>query len=276
MPNRILRDWTDSYAVNELDAHEERFFVRLIMKVDDFGRFHADVRLLKANLFPLLPETRDTDISHWLAACEKAGLLRCYVDVRGRQFLEIQNFRQRTRQMKAKFPPLDEPQAVGRLPDDGQVTVNGRSIDRQLRTETETETETKRARARKSFGPVGGSPSTGQTDSQSLGERLQDLFPVLATNRPQLEGVFATLQAREWTAETLDGWRGWYRQGWPRSQMSHFNLLNTVNDYDDHRAKSQQRQKREYCGNCNYGWLPPAEGEERVRPCPCAPGETEH
>lgn len=105
MPNRILRDWTDSYAVNELDAFAERFFVRLIMKVDDFGRFHADPRLLKANLFPLLPEIRDTDISRWLAACEKAGMVRCYVDAKGRRFLEIQNFQQRMRQKTAsKFP----------------------------------------------------------------------------------------------------------------------------------------------------------------------------
>src|SRR5215475_9590904 len=108
VPNRILRDWTDSFAVNDLDAHEERFFVRLIMKADDFGRFHADTRLLKANLFPLLPDIRDTDISRWIAACEKAGLIRCYVDGRGRQFLEIQNFRQRTRQSESRFPAPSE------------------------------------------------------------------------------------------------------------------------------------------------------------------------
>ncbi len=151
MPNRILRDWTDSYAVNELDAPAERFFTRLIMKADDFGRFHADVRLLKANLFPLLPETRDTDIPRWIAACEKAGLIRCYVDARGRQFLEIQNFRQRTRQSESKFPspdqqesskspPLAEQTTAKRQADDGQTTGRRRSNDRQTRTETETET----------------------------------------------------------------------------------------------------------------------------------------
>jgi hypothetical protein len=166
MPNRILRDWTDSYAVNDLDAHEERFFVRLIMKVDDFGRFHADSRLLKANLFPLLPEIRDTDITRWLAACEKAGMVRCYVDAKGRQFLEIQNFRQRTRQSESKFPapsgnpptrdgqlppvqppPDDNPPrnsqpTANRQPTDSQPTANRQPRGSQLRTYSETETET--------------------------------------------------------------------------------------------------------------------------------------
>ncbi len=150
MPNRILRDWTDSFTINALDAHVERFFVRLIMKADDFGRFHADTRLLKASLFPLLPDVRESDISRWLAECEKAGLLRVYVDGRSRNYLEIANFKQRTRQSESKFPsPDSENQAgVNRKPDDsppidGQVTVKGRSSDGQLRTYSETKTETK-------------------------------------------------------------------------------------------------------------------------------------
>jgi hypothetical protein len=122
VPNRILRDWTDSFAVNELDAQEERFFVRLIMKADDYGRFHADPRLLKANLFPLLPDIRETDISRWTAACEKAGLIRCYVDAKSRRFLEIQNFQQRMRQKTAsRFPAPDKPKPDSSLPDDGHT-----------------------------------------------------------------------------------------------------------------------------------------------------------
>jgi len=270
LPNRILRDWTDSYAVNDLDAQEERFFVRLIMKADDFGRFHADPRLLKANLFPLLPETRDTDISRWLAACEKAGLLRCYVDGRGRQFLEIQNFRQRTRQMKAKFPSAGESPTDESPPDDGQLTVNRQSIDCQLRTETETETETKSApQPARDVGAV----STPET--QQLGERLQDLFPVLATNRPQLEKTYAALRARHWTAETLDNWLVWFRRERAKLQLSHFNLLNTLNDYAESGSlKNGAGPKRVYCGQCVGGWVrpDPTKGETRARRCDCVKG----
>ena len=42
MPNRILRDWTDSERVNALTVQGERFFVRLIMKVDDYGRLYGN------------------------------------------------------------------------------------------------------------------------------------------------------------------------------------------------------------------------------------------
>lgn len=128
MPNRILRDWTDSFTINALDAHAERFFTRLIMKVDDFGAFHADTRLLKSYLFPLLPDIRETDISRWLAACEKAGLVRCYVDGKGRNYLQIQNFKQRMRQQVAKFP---QPDAV-QMPADDEKTDEGALDDRRL------------------------------------------------------------------------------------------------------------------------------------------------
>ena len=85
----ILRDWTDSRTVDVLDAHAERFFARLLMKVCDFGRHPADPRLLNSKLFPLKRTVRDTDISRWLAACESAGLVRCYTDSQGRAMFQI-------------------------------------------------------------------------------------------------------------------------------------------------------------------------------------------
>lgn len=41
MPNRILRDCTDSEKINKLSVHAERFFYRLIMKVDSVDLFIA-------------------------------------------------------------------------------------------------------------------------------------------------------------------------------------------------------------------------------------------
>lgn len=102
MPNRILRDWTDSYHVEPLSAEAERLFVRLIMKADDFGRFHADPRLIKAACFPLL-SVRDTDISLWIAECEKSGVIAVYA-VDGRKYLAVIDFKQRMRESKSKFP----------------------------------------------------------------------------------------------------------------------------------------------------------------------------
>lgn len=104
MPNRMLRDWTGSDKINTLSVQAERFFVRLIMKVDDYGCFYGDPRLLKANLFPLLlDEIRDADLLRWTAECQKAGLIVVYEE-NGKKFVMIRDFKQRLDKAKSKFP----------------------------------------------------------------------------------------------------------------------------------------------------------------------------
>lgn len=101
----MIRDgWLESEAVNQLDAAGEVFFLRVCLRADDFGRYHANPTLLKSNLYPLSENVRSTDIPRWLAACEKAGLVRCY-EADAKPFLEILKFRQRIRSdVKPKYP----------------------------------------------------------------------------------------------------------------------------------------------------------------------------
>lgn len=103
MPNRILRDWTLSDKINSLSSNGERFFTRLIMQVDDYGCFYADLRILKAKLFPLLEGARETDISRWMAECQKAGVIVLY-EAESKRYLQIVDFRQRLDKAKSKFP----------------------------------------------------------------------------------------------------------------------------------------------------------------------------
>lgn len=145
MPNRILRDWTDSFIVDELDVHAERFFVRLIMKVDDFGRFSADKRLLKSQLFPLKSDIRDTDIARCLTACEKAGLITIYT-VASKCYLQIENFKQTLRQKTTKYPAPDEC-----IADATHMISNSESIASLKRNETETRNETGEKRIYRAF-----------------------------------------------------------------------------------------------------------------------------
>lgn len=106
MPNRILRDWSDSNPVNRLSAEAERLFVRLIMKADDFGRFTANPTLIRCWLFPLLiDKVSETDCAKWLEELEAAGLIVSYKSS-DKSILEIQNFGQRIRDTsKPKYPP---------------------------------------------------------------------------------------------------------------------------------------------------------------------------
>ena len=121
----------EAHIERPVDADAERFFLRLCLRADDYGRYHANPVLLRSNLFPLREDVRSTDIPRWLAACEKAGLLRCY-SADGKAFLEIPKFEQRMRAAVSKFPP---PSA-----NDGQMTVKRPSDDGPPLSETETET----------------------------------------------------------------------------------------------------------------------------------------
>lgn len=119
MPNRMLRDWTDSEKVELLSFQAEVFFVRLIMKVDDFGCYRANEKLLKSKLFPLRDNIRDTDILRWVDECHKAGLIAVYEES-GKRYLIIKDFKQRKRQMESKHPM---PKNDGQLSDTCQTDV---------------------------------------------------------------------------------------------------------------------------------------------------------
>ena len=105
MPNRLLRDWTDSERMDGISFQAEVLFVRLMMKADDYGSFHANTKLINSFCFPL-KNLRETDISRWLHELVTAGLIALY-DAGGKQYLNILNFGQRLRSMKKAFPKYD-------------------------------------------------------------------------------------------------------------------------------------------------------------------------
>ena len=134
----MLRDWTDSDKMSLVSVHAERFFIRLIMKVDDFGCFYADTRLLKANLFPLLLDTiREADLLRWMAECQKAGLIVLYENA-GKKYIQILAFKQRLDKAKSKFPLPIENQPVN---DSMSVVLEFPSEQNRTRTEVEVEVE---------------------------------------------------------------------------------------------------------------------------------------
>jgi len=159
MPNRIIRDGIlTSKPVNELSEGAELFYRRLMSVVDDFGRFHADLTILRTQVYPLKPDTYpESTVAAFLAECQRAELILVYETGRSR-FLEMLNFRQRTRAQGSKFPSSDgvmradvgQVTAIGHTETpqpidtrlDGHVTVNCPSRDSQVRTYTYTETET--------------------------------------------------------------------------------------------------------------------------------------
>ena len=211
MPNRILRPWTDSEAVNLLSDGAEVFFVRLIMCADDLGRFYGSPRLLKSYLFPLKDKT-DKKISRFIRECVKAGLVLEYESA-GKKYLFIRNFGQRMRVMKSKFPT--PPQQEGHFSDrlraarvgigldfqknDGHMTVKCQSNDGQMsvtRRETRDEKYTHLrvcdnapAHTREDFLPH---------SVEEVMELAKNPFCGMPCNREQADAYFTDRLARDW------------------------------------------------------------------------------
>jgi hypothetical protein len=110
MPNRIVRDAIlTSESVSGLDWAEEVFYRRLMSVVDDYGRSEANPQLLRSRCYPLqVDKVRVADISRWMAACQKAGLIAHY-EVSGKWYLQIEKFGQQQRSPSKHPPPSAEP-----------------------------------------------------------------------------------------------------------------------------------------------------------------------
>jgi len=104
MPTRMIRDWTDSSRFDGISAEAERLFCRLLLKADDYGRFHADPRLVCSLCFPFGGETPQA-ITRNLDELERRGLVVRYQAESGRPVLAIPRYGQRLKQSRAKFPP---------------------------------------------------------------------------------------------------------------------------------------------------------------------------
>ena len=110
MPNRIVREAIlSSERVAALGWPEEVLYRRLMSIVDDYGRHEAKPQLLRSKCYPLQTDAvRVADITRWMAACQKAGLVVLY-EAQGKQYLEIANFGQQQRaKSKCPDPPANQ------------------------------------------------------------------------------------------------------------------------------------------------------------------------
>lgn len=106
MPSRIVREGIlRSATVNSLSAGAEVFYRRLMSVADDYGRFEADLDILKTNCFPMAARrklVRDEELKQWLEECTSTTppLIVVY---HGGEFLQFTKFRQQTR-AASKYP----------------------------------------------------------------------------------------------------------------------------------------------------------------------------
>ena len=134
MPNRVIREgFLDSEKINKLSESEQNFFTRLMLIVDDYGRFDARPELLKSKCYPVT-DKRLTMVSNMLTKLNKTGLVKLY-SVNGKDYLEIVEYNQRLRQKREKYPSPESEGVSNVLADVSNMSVE--SNPKELESEEE-------------------------------------------------------------------------------------------------------------------------------------------
>lgn len=108
MPNRIIKESIcTSDNINSLSLGAEILFYRLIVKADDFGCYHGNVKIIKGSCFPLkADDIKDKQLIEWINELIKAGLIFMYDGDDKKPYLKLVKWdkHQQKRANKPKFP----------------------------------------------------------------------------------------------------------------------------------------------------------------------------
>ena len=137
MPNRILKESVcTSDTIDGLSVEAERFFYRLLVQCDDYGRMDGRAAVLRARCFPLrLDSITDKSVEAWLKELIAADLLWLYM-AGGKTYLQITNWN-RHQQVRAKNSKYPDPPADGRAT---PVVIADDSTSAHVRPICESET----------------------------------------------------------------------------------------------------------------------------------------
>lgn len=105
MPVRLLRPGiTTSRRFNSLDWDAQSFYIRLLTVVDDYGRYDADHRILKAYCFPLRDDVSLKAVANMCEQLQETRLIEFYSDDEGKPYLQLTKWKEHPRSEKSKFP----------------------------------------------------------------------------------------------------------------------------------------------------------------------------
>lgn len=109
MPNRIIKESIcTSSEIDSLTADEERFFYRLMVSCDDFGRLDAREQIVRAKCFPLkVDSVKNKDVKKWIDKLANVGLIVLY-RVGDKEYLHFKTW-EKHQQRRAKFSKYPSP-----------------------------------------------------------------------------------------------------------------------------------------------------------------------
>ena len=138
MPTRYLKSGIrDSEAIEKLSPLAENLYYRLLVTVDDFGRYDARPPMVKAACFPVKDSINANKAEVLMKELAEHGLIEVYM-VQGKPYLQMTKWDNIPRAKESKFP-ANEYDAMQL-----HTTVCENHTDAPLTvTETKTETVTK-------------------------------------------------------------------------------------------------------------------------------------
>jgi hypothetical protein len=132
MPTRYLMPGVrDSEAIDNLSPLAETLFYRLLVTVDDFGRFDARPAMIKAQCFPIKESVSINKCKELLDELTRANLILVYL-VENKPFLQMSKWDNIPRAKESKYPTSVD--SCIQLHTDVHLT--------ETETKTETKTET--------------------------------------------------------------------------------------------------------------------------------------
>jgi hypothetical protein len=118
VPDRMIREgFIYSPNVNALSDRAECAWARLLVKVDDYGVYYAEPKLVRAAIWPT-KSYRDADVVRVLDEIERARLIARFTASDGVRYLCLLRFRQRLAyglRRRYPAPPFDEDSGEMRL-----------------------------------------------------------------------------------------------------------------------------------------------------------------
>lgn len=108
MPTRYLKSGIrDSERIDQLSPLAEVFFYRLLVTVDDFGRYDARPAMLKAACFPIKEEVTSSVCESLLVELVRAGLARVY-KADTKTCLQIEKWDSAPRSKESKYAEMTD------------------------------------------------------------------------------------------------------------------------------------------------------------------------
>ena len=86
----------------------QSFYIRILTLVDDYGRYHAEPRLLRAYAFPYAEDMTTDMVIGLCRELSGAGLAVFYEIENGSRYLQLNKWQEVARSKKSKYPAFDE------------------------------------------------------------------------------------------------------------------------------------------------------------------------